>query len=115
MGDDMLNNIADGPTNSVQFRLLHLCYVMLSFSIAGAIVSWERGLGITLLVLTAGFWIGYVLLGISNLIDAREFDDRKLWSQLIGALGTLLIAACATFGMILIALILLAAGAWLIG
>jgi len=114
MNEAKLNDIAGGFTNSVQFRLQHLCYVMLSFSIAGAVANWEIGYGITLLSLNAGFWMGYVLIGISNLIDARDFDDRKLWPQFICAVGTLLIAACATIGIILVGMLFLAVFAWLV-
>ena len=67
-----------------------------------------------MLTLNSGFWIGFLLMGISNWVDPRDFDDRDLLSRFLSSMGTLLVAACASLAIILTGLTLLAGLASLI-
>lgn len=115
MNSQTQSDYRDGDqTSSVQFQILHLFYLMLSFSIAATIFSYDVGLGITLFTLTIGFWSGYLLIGISNFMDEREFDERQFGSQLLNTLGILLVGSCGSLGGMLISLTALGALSWLV-
>jgi hypothetical protein len=114
MINNQLNDTANKLTHPVQFQLRHALCIMLSFSIAAAVYTYDQGLGATLLFLISGFWFGYLLIGISNLMDARAFDERKLPSQIVNGIGIVLVGASGSLGIILTAMVLIGAIAWMV-
>lgn len=87
---------------------------MLSFAVGSAIYGYEPWLGATFLTLNLGFWCGYGIVGISNVLDSNEFEERKLMPKILSSIGILLIAACGSLGSVLFVLTAIGTISWVI-
>ena len=84
-----------------QFKLRHSLLALTTFALAGGVYPREPWLGASLLAVTAGFWLGFLLLMLSNVTDSSNFEYRSPINQTAVAAGQILISACGTICILL--------------
>jgi hypothetical protein len=90
--------------NLTQFRIKHLMLMVLSFAFALGIREWISGLGTAFLILVFGYWVGFGFVVVSDLLDARAFEERSIASSTLAGIGIFLVAAFGGMAVILFSL-----------
>ncbi len=81
--------------NMKQFRIRHIFTGVVLVSIAMGLITTEWPLAATLgkllLVICIGTFFSYLMMFISDLIDDRRIDDRRLLSRFFNLIGLIFI------------------------